>query len=108
MHATVWDFPGWRSPLTVSGMKDRPGAVGYFPLTQSGALVCDNDGKLYIEPGQRLTPSRDSHPQFTVQVSWCEDGLAVHVPVPARNNIYVSSAAPAYLPIAKVLKEPLR
>lgn len=106
-HAKIWDFPNWTSPLTIAGFAERCG-VGYFPMSSpvGAALVCDNAGKLYLNPQQELTPSRDSHADWAVQVS-NQNGLAVYVPVPARNMIKISGLVGAYLPVAKILKDPM-
>jgi hypothetical protein len=91
-------------------MKERPG-VGYFSQANAYSgnpgLVCDSEGKLYLNPDQVLTPSRDAHPHWTIQVSACKDGIAIHVPAPVMNNIRASGVAAAYLPVAKVLAEPV-
>lgn len=118
MSATVWDIPGWNSPLYPAQMGKRPG-VGYFGLATGTArgLVCDMDGNLYLHRFAELKPRADCHRCWMVQVSPCEKGLAVYVSPAARANIIIceqiyplellGKRSEDYLPVAKVLAEPV-
>ncbi|WP_431904623.1 hypothetical protein [Nonomuraea sp. bgisy101] len=75
-QARAFDLPGWPCPPRVADIPECKDSYGWIA---AGSVAVDDEGRLWVDGLAHPRP-RPQGDRSTL-VAWCEDGIALRIPV---------------------------